>query len=159
MCVNSLPMVVTLKADWPVIKPSQSQVQCPNHCITSHCSVYNTHVCLLFVGGPVPVCCVCVCLRTVINGWSSACERLWERRRWPPDVAFSQRYVRHISSCEAVHSSNTRLHPFNGPLSGTTWVSRYQKGKTNLDFTEARDSEWQWHQLGHYASLHLAPDR
>jgi len=25
-------------------------------------------------------------------------------------------------------------------------VSRYQKGKTNLDFTEARDSEWQWHQ-------------
>jgi len=20
---------------------------------------------------------------------------------------------------------------------------------TNLDFTEARDSEWQWHQLGH----------
>jgi len=26
-------------------------------------------------------------------------------------------------------------------------VSRYQKGKTNLDFTEARDSEWWWHQL------------
>ena len=41
------------------------------------------------------------------------------------------------------------LHPFNGPLSGTTRVSQYQKGKTNLDFTEARDSEWQWHQLGH----------
>jgi len=28
-------------------------------------------------------------------------------------------------------------------------VSQYQKGKTILDFTEARDSEWQWHQLGH----------
>ena len=28
---------------------------------------------------------------------------------------------------------------------GSSW---YQKGKTNLDFTEARDSEWQWHQLG-----------
>jgi len=28
-------------------------------------------------------------------------------------------------------------------------VSRYQKGKTNLDFTEARDGEWQWHQLDH----------
>jgi len=28
-------------------------------------------------------------------------------------------------------------------------VSRYQKGKTNLDFTEARGSEWQWNQLGH----------
>ena len=30
-----------------------------------------------------------------------------------------------------------------------TRVSRYQKGKTNLDFTEARDSEWQWLQVGH----------
>jgi len=28
-------------------------------------------------------------------------------------------------------------------------VSRYQKGKTNPDFNEAGDSEWQWHQLGH----------
>jgi len=35
-------------------------------------------------------------------------------------------------------------------------VSRYQNAKTNLDFTEARDREWQWHQLGHmqvYTSL------
>jgi len=42
----------------------------------------------------------------------------------------------------------TGTHPFNGPLSRTTRVSQYQKGKTNLDFTEAGDSEWQWHQLG-----------
>ena len=28
-------------------------------------------------------------------------------------------------------------------------MSRYQKGNTNLDFCEARDCEWQWHQLGH----------
>ena len=34
-------------------------------------------------------------------------------------------------------------------FSGTTRVSRYQKGKTNVDFTETRDSEWQWHQLDH----------
>jgi len=33
-------------------------------------------------------------------------------------------------------------------FSGTTQVSRHQTGKTNQDFTEARDSEWQWHQLG-----------
>jgi len=51
------------------------------------------------------------------------------------------------------------MHTFNGPLSGTTQVSWHQKGKANLDFTEARDSEWQWHQLGYDASLHLAPDR
>ena len=45
--------------------------------------------------------------------------------------------------------THTHTHPFNGPLSRTTRVSQYQKGKTNPDFTEARDSEWQWHQLGH----------
>ena len=42
----------------------------------------------------------------------------------------------------------THTHPFNGPFSGTTQVSRCQKGKTDLDFTEARDSERRWHQLG-----------
>ena len=41
----------------------------------------------------------------------------------------------------------THTHSFNGPFSGTTRVSQYQKGNTNLDFCEARDSEWQWHQL------------
>jgi len=45
---------------------------------------------------------------------------------------------------------HTYIHLFNGPFSGSTQVSPYQKGKTNLlDFTEAGDSEWQWHQLGH----------
>ena len=39
---------------------------------------------------------------------------------------------------------HTHTHPFNGPLSGTAQVSRYQKGKTNLDFTEARDSGISW---------------
>jgi len=47
---------------------------------------------------------------------------------------------------EPTHA-HTRV--FNGPFSGTTQVSQYQKGKTNLDFTEARDSEWQWHLPGH----------
>ena len=47
------------------------------------------------------------------------------------------------------YDTHTLTHPFNGPFSGTTQVSWYQKGKTNLDFTETRDSEWQWHQLGH----------
>jgi len=42
-----------------------------------------------------------------------------------------------------------QLQPFNGLFSRTTWVSRYQIGKTYLDFTGARDSDWQWHQLGH----------
>jgi len=45
--------------------------------------------------------------------------------------------------------TTTHTHTFNGPFSGTTQVSRYQKVKTNLDFTEPRDSELQWYQLGH----------
>ena len=45
--------------------------------------------------------------------------------------------------------THTHTHPFNGSFPGTTQVSRDQKGKTNLDFTEARDSEWQWNRLGH----------
>ena len=53
----------------------------------------------------------------------------------------------HRSTCEpALH---THTHPFNGPFSRTTQVSRYQQGKTNLDLTEAREGEWQWLQLGH----------
>jgi len=32
-------------------------------------------------------------------------------------------------SCESIQQQ----HLFNSPLSGTTWVSRYQKDKTNLD--------------------------
>jgi len=52
--------------------------------------------------------------------------------------------------CKNYKHVNTHTHiSFNGPLSGTTRVSRYQKGETDLDFSEARDSEWQWHQLGH----------
>jgi len=43
-------------------------------------------------------------------------------------------------------------NPFNGPFSGTALVSRYQKGKTNLDRLAVAS-------VGPYASLHLAPDR
>jgi len=61
--------------------------------------------------------------------------------------------VLNTSASSAIKALNnnytTYTHPFNDPLSGTTQVSRYEKGKTNLDFTEARDGEWQWHQLGH----------
>ena len=56
-------------------------------------------------------------------------------------------------------SSQHYIRSFNGPLSGTTRVSWYKKGKTSLDFTEAQDSEWQWYQLGHMqvcTSLHAS---
>ena len=59
--------------------------------------------------------------------------------------------IRGLFTHEAVNppiDTQTHIHTHtylvNGPFcsfSGTTRVSRYQKGKTNLDFT--RDSEWQ----------------
>ena len=50
----------------------------------------------------------------------------------------------------AVPQLNSSTHTcLTAPFPGLPRWARYQKGKTNLDFTEARDSEWQWHQLGH----------
>jgi len=42
-----------------------------------------------------------------------------------------------------------RTHTPTPICPGLIRVSRYRISKTSLDFTEARDSEWQWHQLGH----------
>jgi len=51
-----------------------------------------------------------------------------------------------ITSSESTVEPQTNCtHPFNGPFFGTTQMSQYQKGKTNLDFTE----EWQWHHMGY----------
>ena len=75
----------------------------------------------------------------------SSLRRGWRARGCAPAVDGRARPTR----APALHQPPTHTHPFNGPLPVTTRVSRYQKGKTNLDFTEARDSEWQWHQLGH----------
>ena len=55
-----------------------------------------------------------------------------------------------IYNCTYAHThthvrARTHTHPFKGPFSGSVRVSWYQKGKTNLDFTQTRDSEWQWH--------------
>jgi len=51
--------------------------------------------------------------------------------------------------CHPQTQQQQQQHTFNGLFSGTIQVSKYQKGKINLDFTEARDSEWQWYQLGY----------
>jgi len=55
-----------------------------------------------------------------------------------------------LSHVEVLKLSTTHTHTrLTARFSGTTRVNRYQKGKTNLDFTEASKSEWQWQQLGH----------
>ena len=61
--------------------------------------------------------------------------------------------------CYLAADTHTHTHPFNGPLSGSTQVSRYQRGKTNLHFTEAKRQCVAVASAGPYASNHLAPDR
>ena len=68
---------------------------------------------------------------------------------WLPRTGISSGTLRSVIEYELPLPLAIITQPFNGPFSRTTWVSRYQKGKTNLDFSEARDGEWQWHQLGH----------
>ena len=34
-----------------------------------------------------------------------------------------------FATVETSIHTHTHTHPFNGPFSGTTWLSRYQKGK------------------------------
>ena len=70
--------------------------------------------------------------------------------RWCVIAKFQMKCQQSSHRIDVPHTGrHTHTHPFKGPFSRTTRVSRYQKGKTNLDFTEARDSEWQWHQPGH----------
>jgi len=49
---------------------------------------------------------------------------------------------------------------FTASYSNTTWVSRHQKGKTILDFNEARDDGMAVASAGPYANhLHFAAHR
>ena len=67
---------------------------------------------------------------------------------WIEILRNDAKVFRGVPSRSLMCTIDTHTPPFNGPFSSTTRVGRYQKGKINLDFTEARDSEWQWHQLG-----------
>ena len=116
-------------------------------------------------------CVVAVCKVHVLSLWRMSSwimptrqETLVRKRRWWELLASCYQPSPRSSFLPTVLLSNnssllktrytnthtrTQTHPFNGPLSGTPQVSRYKKGKTNPDFTDTRDSEWQWHQLGH----------
>ena len=72
----------------------------------------------------------------------------------------SEKLLRHgnieTTNCTRSH---TYTHPFNGPLSGTTRVSQYHKGKNQSGFYW---SKRQWVAVASArpcASLHLAPER
>jgi len=58
--------------------------------------------------------------------WSEQDETTWmtDTRKQARDACASCQY------CFCAGSLHRLLHPFNGLFSRTTWVSRYQKGKT-----------------------------
>ena len=77
--------------------------------------------------------------------WNSLLDFIWD----PTSSTDCFRHLLKTYLFVCYCCTHTHTHPFNSPFYGTTQVSRYQKDKTNLDLTEARDSEWQWHQLGY----------
>ena len=87
-----------------------------------------------------------------LTPFAPICGRPWTGRIFALHVMRPQKWsgeqAEYRRPLNILRLVQTHTHPFNGTLFGTTQVSRYQKGKTNLDFSEARVSEWQWHQLG-----------
>jgi len=67
--------------------------------------------------------------------------RHFRKHRLIPQALWFQKINTHTHT-----HTHTRLTAL---FSGTTRVSGYQKVKTNLAFSEVRDSEWHWHQPGH----------
>jgi len=49
-------------------------------------------------------------------------------------------WLEFTATAEHAHT-HAHTHTFNCPFSRTNWVSWYQRGKTNLDFTIATDRE------------------
>jgi len=81
----------------------------------------------------------------VSNKWQQIKRAIYNKNPRLDQKHITERYT-HTHAHAHTHA---HTHTLNGPFSGTTLVSLYQKNKTNLNFTEARDSEWQWHRPGH----------
>jgi len=108
-CVNNLPKIVWYLTMVEVEHmTSKFQIQCLNH--------YITHM-----------------LHTITNG-------IWLITS-PSNVSIGWVTRKPLACTNPCHLCQKVLfcikrHPFNGPLSGTTRVSQYQKGKTNLDLLQ-----------------------
>ena len=90
------------------------------------------------------------CKKNMHEGWAAVeyssfgCKRLL----FTGSKARQLSVIRREACINICYYTHTHTH-LTAIFSGTTCVSWYQKGNINLDFCEARDSEWQWHQLGH----------
>ena len=60
------------------------------------------------------------------------------------------RYIAHIEHTHMHARTHAHTHPFSGPFLGLPrWAGTRNAKPIWIYFTGARDSEWQWHQLGH----------
>ena len=105
----------------------------------------------------------------------ASCFNLWCNRHkmavFVTDIIYTGKYIWcciflislslqkvNFSELTSVEMTHTHTHPFSGPFSGTTQVSRYQKENQSGFYWSKR----QWVAVasaGPYASLHLAPHR
>jgi len=91
--------------------------------------------------GPLNGCvCVngCVMVFKLTFGLTAVMKQLIDFSRW---VHLRQLI---LVTCVMSHTHTPVYRPFVQDYPGEP----VPEGKTNLDFPEARDSEWQWHQLG-----------
>ena len=105
--------------------------------------------------GPLVRCCCCCCSNIVILDFRVEFSRstldsrsvCFVRDEFASfnSASWRQKCTTQTSLTDIINI--TTLQPFNRLFSTTTWVSRQQKGRTILDFNEARDDGWQWHQL------------
>ena len=86
--------------------------------------------------------------------WFSALT-LWHNGVKPPQTctSYTQRLIleheKRIKEAASWRTFTCSRHPFNGLFLRTTWVSWHWKSSSSLDFNEARDDGWHWHQLDH----------
>jgi len=92
---------------------------------------------LSFLQAGCPSCRPTNSVKALKTNWKTVTNANCKRGPWLPQLSMTHTHAR--------ARAHAHTHTFNGPLSRTTRASRYQKGKTNLDFTEARNSKW----LGH----------
>ena len=154
MNVNNLPTVVMAgdqTRDLFIISLT------PYHCATMPPTEISEHIEIVvhleFL--TVKLYCNCSCLHCLLNDINNIkkCRAISMQNAnretnsrfiyYTTKLRFSRMMMSYAVKTYLPTFSKIHTHTFNGPFSETTQVSRYQKGKTNLDFTEARDSEWQ----------------
>ena len=92
--------------------------------------------------------------RLHVHDTTTVSTRVMPNEQWFSCWCF---YIAQLKLMAMVHTCAQCTHTHTpSPLSRTTWVSRYQKGKTSLDLSEARIDGvlgWHCHQLDHMRTV------